>query len=131
MTDKLLRGKPLLLAYLKHYKAECVKPGSDCYTRGLCTAMYPFMVPFTSTHPDESREGYDEYASMCREMETMLMHEFVVYMEGRREKVPVRAAMYPFGGMVQFVKDTNNGMGNNLLRMEWLTAKIKELENAV
>lgn len=131
MTDKSLRGKPLLLAYLKHYQAECVKPGSDCYTRGLCTAMYPFLAPMTKEHPDESQEGYYEYVSMCREMEAMLNQAFITYTEGRRQKVPAGAAMYPFGGMVQFVKDTNSGMGNNLLRMEWLTAKIKELENAV
>ena len=131
MTDKLLRGKPLLLAYLKHYQAECVKPGTPYWERGLCTAMYPFLVPLTSTHPDESREGYDEYAGMCREMEAMLIYELTVYMAGRREKVPVGATMYPFGGMVQYVKDTHYGMGNNLLRMEWLTTKIKELENAV
>ena len=130
MTDKSLRGKPLLLAYLKHYQAECVKPGSDCYTRGLCTAMYPFLAPMTKEHPDESREGYYEYVSMCREMEDMLNQAFITYIEGR-QKVPVCAAMYPFGGRVQFVKDINEGMGNNLLRMEWLTAKIKELENAV
>ena len=131
MTEKSLLGKPLLLAYLKHYQAECVRPGTECYTRGLCTAMYPFLAPMTSNHPDKSREGYYEYVSMCREMEAMLNQAFITYMEGRRQKVPVGAAMYPFGGMVQFVKDVNEGMGNNLLRMEWLTAKIKELENAV
>lgn len=128
MADKLLRGKPLLLAYLKHYQAECVRPGTEYYARGLCTAMYPFLVTMSKGHPDKSREGYDDYISLCREMEAMVQHELITYMEGRRQKVPVGAAMYPFGGMVQFVKDTNNGMGNNLLRMEWLTAKIKELE---